>query len=182
MPGFELIGKKEKEEINKIFNESNGVLFAHGFEKLRRNIYRVRKFEKLVSKFLNVKYCLATTSGTMAQYIAMKAMGIGPGDEVITQSFTFVATVESIVEARAIPVCTEIDDTLNMCPIDLEKKINKNTIGVVITHLCGHPCEMDQIIDICRKYNLFLIEDNCIFINLLDLKKLEIPRVTVQIF
>ena len=60
MPGWELINSRERNEILKIFNESNGVMFAHGFNKLRNNIYRVRKFEKQVCKQLNVKYCLAT--------------------------------------------------------------------------------------------------------------------------
>ena len=97
-------------------------MFAHGFDERRNFIYRVREFEKLVCEKLNVKHCLATTSGTMAQYIAMKAMGIGKGDEVITQSFTFVATVETIIEIGAVPVIVgDIDESFNMNPEDLKK-------------------------------------------------------------
>ena len=122
MPGWELISKEEKQEVNKIFTLSNGVLFGHGFEKRRRNIFRVKIFEKMFSNFLKTKYSITTTSGTMAQYIAMKALGIKRGDEVITQAFTFVATVESIIEIGAKPIIVDIDETFNMCPIDLEKK------------------------------------------------------------
>ena len=89
MPGFELIGNEELDEIKNIFEKSNGVLFAHGFDERRNYIYRVREFESAIANKLSVKYCLATTSGTMAQYIAMRALGIKPGDEVIVPSFTF---------------------------------------------------------------------------------------------
>ena len=127
MPGWEIIDHKEKNEILKIFNLSNGVMFAHGFNERRKNIFRVRNFEKKICSKLKVKYCVATTSGTMAQYIAMKAMGVKKGDEIITQAFTFVATVEAILALGAKPVITDIDNSLNMCPEDLKKKnITKN--------------------------------------------------------
>jgi len=161
MPGFELIGKKEKEEINKIFNESNGVLFAHGFEKLRRNIYRVRKFEKLVSKFLNVKYCLATTSGTMAQYIAMKALGIKKGDQVITQAFTFVATVEAILALGAEPIIINVDKTLNMDVQELKKTINSKTKLIIPVQMLGNQCKMKEISSIAKKNKIKVLEDSC---------------------
>ena len=127
MPGWELIGKKEKKNFNQIFTKSNGIMFAHGFENLRNNIFLVRKFENLIKNFLKVKYCVATTSGTMAQYVAMKAMGIKTNDEVITQSFTFVATVESIAAIGAKAKITEIDETFNMDYKNLEKKITNKT-------------------------------------------------------
>ena len=75
MPGWELIDDKEKESILEIFEKSNGVMFAHGFDERRNYIYRVREFEKKFASKFGVKHCLATTSGTMAQYIAMKALG-----------------------------------------------------------------------------------------------------------
>ena len=81
--------------------------------------------KKQICKFLKVKYCLATTSGTMAQYIAMRALGIKKGDEVITQAFTFVATVEAILALDAKPIIVNIDKSLNMSAIDLEKKLQR---------------------------------------------------------
>ena len=91
--------------------------------------------------------------------VALACCGITSKDEVITQSFTFVATVEAIVESGAKPICTEIDKTLNMCPIDLEKKITKKTKAVIVVHMLGMPANMYEIKKICKKYKLILIED-----------------------
>ena len=76
MHGWELIGSEEQESLNSIFAQSNGVMFAHGFDHLRNGRFRVREFEEVKTSAFHA-HCLATTSGTMAQYIAMKAMGIG---------------------------------------------------------------------------------------------------------
>jgi 8-amino-3,8-dideoxy-alpha-D-manno-octulosonate transaminase len=161
MPGFELIGNEELDEIKNIFEKSNGVLFAHGFDERRNYIYRVREFESAIANKLSVKYCLATTSGTMAQYIAMRALGIKPGDEVITQAFTFVATVETIVELGADPVIVDIDDSFNMDPIELEKAISDKTKLIVPVHMLGNQCDMKAIMRIASKYNIPVLEDGC---------------------
>ena len=120
MPGYELIGKEERKEVNKVFLEG-GILFRQGFEKLRKS-YKVLEFEKKFAKYMNTNYALAVTSGTAALRVALAALNLKDGDEVITQSFTFVATVESIVESGATPICTNIDETMNMDPNDLVKK------------------------------------------------------------
>ena len=161
MPGWELISKEEQKELNDIFVKSNGVLFAHGFKKRRNNIFRVRKFEKNVESFLKVKHCIATTSGTMAQYIAMKALGIKRGDEVITQAFTFVATVEAILEIGAKPIIVDIDETFNMCPLDLEKKISKKTKLIIPVPMLGNQCDMKKIIKVAKKNKIKILEDSC---------------------
>ena len=109
MPGYEVIGNLEKKYLNEIFTKSGGVLFRHGFEKLRNNIFRVKQFERSFGKKFNSKYSHSSTSGTAALRIALASLGIGKGDEVITQCFTFVATVEAIIESGATPVCTEIN-------------------------------------------------------------------------
>ena len=108
---------------------------------------------------MNSNFALGVTSGTSALRVALSSLGIKEGDEVITQSFTFVATVEAIVESNAIPVCTEIDKTLNMDPEDLEKKITKKTKAIIAVHMLGTPTRIREIKDICDKHNLFLIED-----------------------
>ena len=158
MPGYEVINNSEFKEISDVFKKSK-VLFRMGFEKLRRGIYKVKKFETSFSRFMGVKYSLGVTSGTAALRVALSSLNLKPGDEVITQSFTFVATVESIIEARAIPVCTEIDQTLNMDPKDLLKKINKKTKAVIVVHMLGVPAQLDKIKSICKRKNLVLIED-----------------------
>ena len=161
MPGWELISKEEQKELNDIFKKSNGVLFAHGFDKRRNNIFRVKKFEKNVENFLRVKYCITTTSGTMAQYIAMKALGIKKGDEVITQAFTFVATVEAILEIGAKPIIVDVDKTFNMSPEDLKKKISKKTKLIVPVPMLGNQCNMKEIIKIAKKNKIKILEDSC---------------------
>ena len=161
MPGNELIGREELKEINKIFKKSDGVLFAHGFEKRRKNIFKVRNFENDLKKYFKSKFVLCVTSGTAAIKIALKACGVKPGDEVITQAFNFIATVEAILDVGAIPIVTNIDRTLNMCPIDLKKKITKKTKAVIPVHMLGFSSNIGIIERICKKKNIKLIEDNC---------------------
>lgn len=161
MPGYELVGKEEQEQLNEIFKTSNGVLFAHGFNNLRNNRFRVREFENKFSSKIGSKFTQATTSGTVAQAIAMLAMGVGKGDEVITQSHTFVATVESILAIGATPVLVDIDETYNMCPISLENAITKRTKLIVPVHMLGNPAKMNEIQKIADKYGLMVLEDAC---------------------
>ena len=161
MPGFELIGKEERDSLNEIFETSNGVLFAHGFDGLRNGRFRVREFEKAFSGKLGCVYTQAVTSGTVAQYVVMKAMGVQPGDEVITQSFTFVATVESIIALGAIPVIVDIDDTYNMDPAELRKAITEKTKLIVPVHMLGNPVDMDPINAIAKEYGVPVLEDGC---------------------
>ena len=92
MPGYELIGKEEFREIEHLFSDSK-ILFRHGFDHLRNNIYKVNEFESAFSSRMQAKYALAVTSGTAALRVALAGLKVSEGDEVITQSFTFVATV-----------------------------------------------------------------------------------------
>ena len=158
MPGYELIDNKEFLEISDIFKKSK-TLFRMGFEKQRKGIFKVNKFEEKFTFKLKSNYGLAVSSGTAALRVALSTLNLKEGDEVITQSFTFVATVEAIVESRAVPVCTEVDETLNMDPDDLVKKISKKTKAVIVVHMLGVPARLDKIKKICKKYNLVLIED-----------------------
>jgi 8-amino-3,8-dideoxy-alpha-D-manno-octulosonate transaminase len=158
MPGFELIGNEEFLEIKEIFDKSR-ILFRHSFDPLRNGIYKVRDFEQAFAQRLGVPYALAVTSGTAALRVALAALGIGRGDEVITQSFTFVATVEAIIESGATPIVTEINDTLNMDPEDLEKKITSRTKAVIVVHMLGTPAPMDKIMPVAKKHGLPVIED-----------------------
>lgn len=161
MPGYELVGKEELEAVTDIFKNSNGVLFAHGFDALRNNRFRVRELEKKFSQKMNFPYTQAVTSGTAAQFVAMQAMGVKAGDEVITQSFTFVATVETILALGAIPVVVDVDETFNMCPKALEKAITPKTKLIVPVHMLGNPCEMNVINDIAKKHKIPVLEDAC---------------------
>jgi 8-amino-3,8-dideoxy-alpha-D-manno-octulosonate transaminase len=115
MPGYELIDNREKKALIDLFKNPINII---------GNI-NIKKFEKLICKKLNSKYCQVVTSGTAATMIALKAVGVKPGDEVITQAFNFIATVEAIHELGAKPIITNIDDSLNMDPDDLNRKITK---------------------------------------------------------
>ncbi len=158
MPGYEVIGTEELKEINEIFS-SGAILFRHGFEKQRSNCFKVKEFESKFRKHLKGNFSLAVTSGTAALRVALAALGIGEGDEVITQTFTFVATAEAIIESKATPVFSEINENLNMDPELLESNISDKTKAVIVVHMLGVPCEINKIKSICKKHDLFLIED-----------------------
>ncbi len=159
MPGFEVIGKEEQSAVNDLF-ERGGVLYRYGWHDQRQGIYRVDEFEREFSRKMGVRHALAVSSGTAALHAALKALGIGPGDEVITQSYTFIATVEAIVEAGAIPVITEIDRSLNMDPDDLAAKITPRTKAIIPVHMMGAAARMDEIMRISREHEIPVLEDN----------------------
>lgn len=158
MPGFEFIGDEEFEQVKEVFDKSK-ILFRHSFDNLRNGIYKVRDFEKAFAKYMGSEDALAVSSGSAALRVALAALGIKSGDEVITQSFTFVATVEAIIETGAQPVIAEIDKTLNLDYRDLENKITDKTKAIIVVHMLGTPAELGKILSIAKKHNVFVIED-----------------------
>jgi 8-amino-3,8-dideoxy-alpha-D-manno-octulosonate transaminase len=159
MPGYELVGKEEKQALMDLFDADRVVLFAHGFDAVRKGVYKVREFEKKAAEYFRCRNVQAVSSGTAALLVSLKSMGIKPGDEVITSSFTFVATAEAIIAAGAVPVMTEIDDTFNMDPLDLEAKITPKTKAIIPVHMAGTACSMERILEIAKKHGLRVLED-----------------------
>jgi len=157
MPGFEVFGEEEKKQILDVLD--TGVLFRYEFGEQRRGVYKVREFEESFAGYTGTAHAQAVTSGTAALKVALKALGVGAGDEVITQSFTFVATWEAIFEAGAIPVFTEVDETLNMDPADLKKKITARTKAIIPVHMLGAQARIEEIVAIAAKHNIPVIED-----------------------
>jgi len=157
MPGFEVFGDEEKKEINEVLE--TGVLFRYEFGDQRNNIYKVLEFEKNFASYCGAKCAQAVTSGTAALKVALVALGIGPGDEVITQGFTFVATWEAILDIGAIPVFTEIDETLNMDPADLKTKITDKTRCIIPVHMLGAMARIEEIVAIAAEHNIPVLED-----------------------
>jgi len=157
MPGFEIFGKEEKKEIADVLD--TGVLFRYEFNEQRKGVFKVKEFEEQFSQYCGSRFGQAVTSGTAALKVALTALGVGPGDEVITQGFTFVATWEAILEVGAIPVFTEIDTTLNMDPADLEKKITPKTKCIIPVHMLGAAANIQQIVAIATKHNISVLED-----------------------
>ncbi len=120
----------------------------------------VASFEEHFAAYCQSEFCIGTSSGTSALHLAFLAAGIGPGDEVITVSHTFVATVAAIVYAGATPVFVDICPvSYTMDPAQIEAKITSRTKAIVPVHLYGQPADMDPILDIARKHKLLVIED-----------------------
>ncbi|MHB0998623.1 MAG: DegT/DnrJ/EryC1/StrS family aminotransferase [Armatimonadota bacterium] len=154
-PGGLEIGEEEKKEVMEVLDRK--YLFRYyGPEEYPS---KVREFEVDFAEKMGAKHCLAVTSCTSALISALVAVGVGPGDEVIVNGYTFFASCAAIVAAKAIPVICEIDDSLTLDPNDLESKITEHTKAVIAVHMRGAPCDMDKITAICKKYNIKLIED-----------------------
>ena len=119
------------------------------------------KFEEEWAELMGVKSAVAVTSGTAALITALKAMGIGPGDSVLVPGYTFIATALAVTAVGAIPIYTEVDKTLTMCPVDMEQKVEKHTACVIPVHMQGMPCNMRAIRKIAKARNVLILEDCC---------------------
>lgn len=123
---------------------------------------KVKEFEKEVARYIGTKYAVAVNSGTSALHLCIRSLDIKDGDEVITTPFSFIASSNSILFERAKPVFVDIDEkTLCIDANKIEENINPKTKAILPVHIFGHPCQMDKIIAIARRYNLAVIEDAC---------------------
>ncbi|RLC61525.1 MAG: aminotransferase DegT [Chloroflexi bacterium] len=144
-----LIGEAEKKGVLEVLESG---MLAQG--------PRVRRLEERFAQVCGTRYAVATSSGTTALHIALLAHGIGPGDEVITTPFTFIATVNSILFVGAKPVFVDIEEeTFNINPALIEAAVTPRTRAIIPVHLYGHPCEMDAVMEIARRHDLIVIED-----------------------
>ncbi|MCE5345171.1 MAG: DegT/DnrJ/EryC1/StrS family aminotransferase [Bacteroidales bacterium] len=154
-PGGLEIGEEEKSAVMQVLDDK--YLFRYygpsGVES------KVKLFEEEFSEKIGVKHSLATNSCTSALICSLVALGIGPGDEVIVPGYTFFASCATIVAARAVPVIAEVDDSLTIDPVDIEKKITPRTKAIIVVHMRGVPCDMAKILTLASKYNLKVIED-----------------------
>jgi len=122
----------------------------------------IKEFEDLIASYVNVKYAIAVNSGTSALHLIVRSLGIGQGDEVLVPSFTFAASVNAFLYEGATPVFVDIEqETLNLDPGDLERKITPKTKAIMAVDVFGHPAEWDEILRIAEKYNLYVIDDSC---------------------
>lgn len=158
MPGFEVIDEREADQIAEIF-DNGGVLFRQGFDALRNGVFKVREFEEAFADYMGVPSALAVTSGTAALRVALAVLKVQPQEEIIIPSFTFVATAEAVIEAGGVPVCVDIDETLNMDPDALLNAIGPRTRAVIAVHMLGTPARLMEIQKICSRAGLPLIED-----------------------
>jgi perosamine synthetase len=123
---------------------------------------RVSEFEERFAEYCRVRHAVATSSGTTALWVALLAHGIGPGDEVITSPFTFIASANAILYTGAKPVFVDIEpDTFNIDARQIEAKITSHTKAILPIHLFGYPCDMNALMGIADKHHLAVIEDAC---------------------
>ena len=139
-------------EIKEIFKVIRSTFITEGKATLL--------FEKKTVEMTGSKYAMAYANGTLGLFAALKALKIGPGDEVIIPNLTFIATANAVIMAGAKPVFCEIDkDDLGISPSKITPLINKNTKAIMPVHLYGFSCKMDEIVDIAKSHNLKIIED-----------------------
>lgn len=117
---------------------------------MRKGVYRVREFEKAFAARMKIPHAQAVSSGSAAAKVALVASGVEKGDEVIVPSFTFIATIEAVLEGRAIPVIIDIDDTLNIDASAAEAAITPKTRAIIPVHMLGAPADMDAILTLAR--------------------------------
>lgn len=121
---------------------------------------KVPEFEQKFAEYVGVEHGICVTSGTTALEIALKAGGVGPGDEVIVPPYTFMATASAVLLVNAIPIFADIDpETYNIDPNEIEKNITERTKAIIPVHIGGCPADMDAIMDIAKRHNLIVIED-----------------------
>src|SRR5512133_3326825 len=145
------IGDDEKKAVMEVLDSG---IIAQG--------PRVKAFEEAFASMCTTKHAIATTSGTTALHIAMLAHKIGPGDEVITSAFTFIASANSVLFTGGRPVFVDIDPkTFNLNVDQIEAAITPKTKAILPVHLFGLSCDMDKIMAIAKKHNLAVIEDAC---------------------
>ena len=159
MAGREVFGKEEMKEVMDVLERK--VLFRYGFDKERKGIFKVKEFEERFSKYIGCKYALGVSSGSASLKVALESLNLPKGKEIITTCFTFVATIEAIKESGFKPVLCEIDESLNIDPEDIEKKITKDTVCIIPVHMMGAPSRIDRIMEIAKANNLKVVEDNC---------------------
>ena len=158
-PGSFVFGQEEIKEVMDVLE--GRYLFRYGSEDSEGFCHKVVDYELALREKLNVKYSVATTSGTSSLLACLAALGIGAGDEVIVPGYTFIASISSIMIAGAIPVLAEIDESLTIDPTKIEALITENTKAIMPVHMLGNPCNMDAIMAIAKKHNLYVLEDCC---------------------
>jgi dTDP-4-amino-4,6-dideoxygalactose transaminase len=147
------IGEAEVQRIRKLIESGKMFRYGAGGE--------CDKFETDWAAHVGSKYCRMARSGTSALYTALVGMGIGPGDQVVVPAYTYMATALAVLSAGAIPVIADVDESLTLCPKDLERRLTKHTRAVIPVHMVGLPCDMNAIMKVARKHNLLVLEDAC---------------------
>ena len=153
-------------DFSEQYNEIKDEIFTGLEEVFKKGNYILgqpeKDFESEFASYCGAAYGVGVNSGTDALHMAMRAIGVGPQDEVIVPAFTFIATVLAVSYTGAKPVMVDVQDsTYNMDPKKFEESITKNTKAVIVVHLYGQPADMDEILSIAKKHNIAVVEDAC---------------------
>jgi dTDP-4-amino-4,6-dideoxygalactose transaminase len=148
-----------KQRITELINTDRKLQGPHLFRYYNPRPSKVQAAEAAWAKLIGVSHCLAVNSCTSALVAAYRALEIGAGDEVIVPAYTFFATAATVVASNAIPVIVDVDETLCLDPIMVEKAITKRTKAIVSVHMRGAPAQMDAILDLARRKGLPVVED-----------------------
>ena len=160
-PGMELVGEEEIQEVLEVLR--GGYLFRYGVSvgvdadpRFKGKVYQC---EQEIASYAGVRYAVAVNSGTSALLAALVGLGIGPGNEVIVPGFTFIASISSIVYSKAVPVLAEIDETFNLDPEDVKRKITPHTKAIMAVHMMGNPARLDELKRIGEDHAIPILED-----------------------
>ena len=142
----------EIEAVREVLQSGEVNALVHGTQN--------RAFEDEFARFVSAPHAIAVSNGTVSIELALRALGIGPGDEVIVPARSFFATTSAVVAVGAQPVFADVElDTQNIDPASVERLVRENTRAILCVHLAGQPCDMDRLCAIAAAHNLFLIED-----------------------
>jgi dTDP-4-amino-4,6-dideoxygalactose transaminase len=153
-PGVHHMGDEELEAVTRVMRSKS--LFRYYGVELQRE---VEAFESEFARFLGASHAIAVSSGTAALNVALSALGVGPGQEVIIPAYIWVSVASAVVNRGAIPVLADIDDTFCLNPISLEGRIGSKTTGIIVVHMSGAPADVDTIREVAQRRKLFLLED-----------------------
>ncbi len=159
MPGTELFDQMEIDAVCDVLRRK--MVHRYSSHAARAGVYRVSEFETALAGRVGSRHALAVSNGTSALFVGLKAMGIAPGDEVITSAFTFIATVEAIIGCGAIPVLADVDETLGMDPASVARKITPRTKAIMPVHMFGAATRMEPLLKLGRTYGIPVVEDSC---------------------
>lgn len=148
-----------KEKLEELIVQDDQLKGPHLFRYYNPRPSKVGAAEEEFKKMIGTKHCLAVNSCTSALICAIRALGIGMGDEVIVPGYTFFASAAVVGACNAIPIIADIDETLSTDPKDLERKISPRTKAIIIVHMRGTPAQMDEIMAVANKHNIPVIED-----------------------
>ena len=153
-PGAHAMGEEEAEAALRVCRSRS--LYRYYGLNLQKE---TSAFEEEFAQFLGISHVVAVTSGTAALHTALSALRVGPGCEVIVPAYMWVTVIAAVVNLGAIPVLCDIDDTFCLDPIDVQRKINARTAGIIAVHMSGAPADIVRLGEVARKNNVFLLED-----------------------